>query len=215
MTYFGMLLVTVTVLVLDFCLFSPLIPRCYAYSALGSMILYGAFLLRYTNTITLRDLTGGIGILYSTTALLLVFFGGGGFVHLLLAGSWVTILMAASTGYGLAVVAEKKWKSVRARRAVKWLAPAAGLASVAGCCLYDLIGFINSDSAVEHFSTPALECSANDLQRTKVVSELDGPVSPETNLIWSAPFQLAWNNMTDWVDEEIHFNKDEPVKKPP
>ena len=107
MTYFGMLLVTVTVLVLDFCLFSPLIPRCYAYSALGSMILYGAFLLRYTNTITLRDLTGGIGILYSATALLLVVFGGGGFVHLLLAGSWATIFMAASTGYGLAVVAEK------------------------------------------------------------------------------------------------------------
>lgn len=166
--YFWLLQLALIVPVLDFCLFSPLIPLCYAYSALGSMILYGAFVLRYTNSATLRDLSGGIGISYLATALLLALFGGAGLTHWLLAGYWVIVWMAAAAGCGFAIAVSKKWNSIRARRVVKWLAPVAGLASVAGCCLYDLAGYLNSDRSEEQSSVPILECRADDLQCTQV-----------------------------------------------
>mgnify|MGYP000853432131 CR=1 FL=1 len=166
--YFWLLQLALIVPALDFCLFSPLIPLCYAYSALGAMILYGAFLLRYTNSATLRDLSGGIGASYLVTALLLALFGGAGLAHWLLAGYWVIVWIAAASGCGFAIAVSKKWNSIRARCVLKWLAPVAGLASVAGCCLYDFAGCLNSDRSEDQSSVPMLECRAEDLQRTQV-----------------------------------------------
>ncbi|MBN2685283.1 MAG: hypothetical protein JXR40_08385 [Pontiellaceae bacterium] len=208
--YFWLLLLVLGVPVLDFCLFSPLIPLRYAYSALGSMILCGAFFLRYTNTVTLRDLSGGIAILYTATAFLLLLFRGAGLAHLLLAGYWAIVWAMGALGCGVAVAVEKKWNSIRARRATKWLVPAAGLASVAGYCLYDLAGYLNSDRTDARFSAPVLECSTDDLLRTQVIPDLGAPVSRGTNLIWSARFGLAWKQMMDQIGGAIRFDGDEP-----
>lgn len=183
--YFWLLLLAVIILALDFCLFSPLISRRYAYLTLGSMILYGAFLLRYTKCASLRALTGAIGVLYLTTALLLLVFGGVGGAHLFLIRSWGTIWLIAAAGFGLAGIVAKKWDSLRARRLAKWLAPVAGL-SAAGCYMCDIAGYLNSTRASGHFSSPNLECRSDALQCTQVVSELEVSITPGTNLIWSA-----------------------------
>ncbi|NLX25742.1 MAG: hypothetical protein GXY61_07260 [Lentisphaerae bacterium] len=125
-------------------------------------------MLRYTNSATLRDLSGGIGASYLVTALLLALFGGAGLAHWLLAGYWVIVWIAAASGCGFAIAVSKKWNSIRARCVLKWLAPVAGLASVAGCCLYDFAGCLNSDRSEDQSSVPMLECRAEDLQRTQV-----------------------------------------------
>ena len=56
-----------------------------------------------------------------------------------------------------------------------------------------------------------LKVQASDLQRTAVVPTLDTPIIAGTNLIWCGTFQLAWNELGDLVDEEIHISPEHPM----
>jgi len=67
-----------------------------------------------------------------------------------------------------------------------------------------------SEGQAEGFTGSSLTCNAEELSATKVVPELNVPVTGETNLIWCAPFQLAWNEMADLIGEEIRFGEKEP-----
>jgi hypothetical protein len=55
-----------------------------------------------------------------------------------------------------------------------------------------------------------LERDASDLQDTIVTSHLTFPLAAETNVLWCASFQLAWNETCDLVGEDLHFGDDEP-----
>ena len=74
----------------------------------------------------------------------------------------------------------------------------------------DFLTVLRSGRQSAALTPPALKCDVDALKQTKVVPELHVPITGETNLIWCAPFQLAWNEMSDFVGEEIRFAENEP-----
>jgi hypothetical protein len=56
-----------------------------------------------------------------------------------------------------------------------------------------------------------LETNASDLQHTVVTPHLEYPVVGDENVVWCASFQLAWNEACSLVEEDLHFDGNEPA----
>ena len=56
-----------------------------------------------------------------------------------------------------------------------------------------------------------LEANAADLKDTIVTPHLEVPVAVEQNILWGATFQLAWNEACALVEEDLHFEGNEPT----
>jgi hypothetical protein len=108
------------------------------------------------------------------------------------------------------------------RRAGIWINVGAGLFALTILwCLFALLVALYpnwdtfvpvdySESWTAEFTVPYLKCDADELNATRVVPELHVPIDGGTNLIWCAPFQLAWNGMMDWVGVDIRLAGNEP-----
>jgi len=59
-------------------------------------------------------------------------------------------------------------------------------------------------------SAADLSVNTSELTATRVASTLDTPIAPGTNLIWCASFQLAWNELSDFIGHEIHMQQEDP-----
>ena len=204
LAYFGLFVLSALV-----CFEPSLVPLCYALPLLGTLVLSTAFFLKYTDRASVMELTAATVVSYGLlVALVCRYIGLSG--CLILSAIWAIIWSIAAVGIWMAVIVAKKWTSPHARRLVRWVVPATVLLVAAGCSLYELAAFWSSVRAAGGFSPPALECNADELHSTRVVPELEVPITLGTNLVWCAPFQLAWNDMMELIGEEIHFAGDEP-----
>jgi hypothetical protein len=60
-------------------------------------------------------------------------------------------------------------------------------------------------------SVGLLDASADQLQATKVVADLEEPIPEKTNVLWCGTFQLAWNEICSLLGEDLHFRGSEPA----
>ncbi len=192
-------------------LFSPIsIP--FLLAIIATAILCGAFLFQTLEKATTSHLLIAILSLYFVCVTLLRYTGNlrRASEFFFLAGVIAILGLIAEMGVLFAKWAQRKWPSAKARRVRIWAAPALVLATCLGFYLYDLGSVALSGIQAANLTTPDLRCDASELQTTKVVPELQAPVTTGTNLIWCAPFQLAWNGMTEQIGEEIHLAGNEP-----
>ena len=56
-----------------------------------------------------------------------------------------------------------------------------------------------------------LEANAANLKDTIVTPHLEVPVADDSNILWCATFQLAWNEACALVEEDLHFEGNEPA----
>ena len=131
-------------------------------------------------------------------------------VYLILAGVVAIIGLIGIAGILTARWSAAKWPSPKARRISIRLALSLPLITYSGLFLFDQVHVVYSGWQAGKASVPALKCNASELETSQVVPALDAPVTQGTNLIWCAPFQLAWNEMTELIGEEIHLAKNEP-----
>jgi hypothetical protein len=91
-------------------------------------------------------------------------------------------------------------------RMTRWAAFALLLAAVS--CTYN--GGYDSHEAV--FSDEGLlSADARDLDATVVTPHLEMPVETGQNLIWCSSFQLAWNEVSDLIAEDVRLSGDPPM----
>jgi len=190
----------------------PPMPLQYLLAITAMALLCGAFLFQTLEKANATHLWIAVACLYSVCALLAYFMGGLKEVsgHLFLAAFFATVGLIASAGALLAKWIQRKWPSPKTRKVCIWAAPALVLATCLGFYLYDLGAVALSGVRAANLTTPDLRCDASELQTTKVVPELRVPIATGTNLIWCAPFQLAWNGMAEQVGGEIHLANNEP-----
>ncbi|MBN2704088.1 MAG: hypothetical protein JXR23_07745 [Pontiellaceae bacterium] len=209
LAYFGLFVFSAVAFIFDSCLAPSPVPLGYALLILCALIMSAAFWLRYTDRASVFEMTSSVIFSYGVSALLL----SGNLDspgYLILAAVWAIIWLIAETGIGIAVIVAKKWNTPRARRLVRWVVPSTVLLVAAGCYLHGVVRYLISSVAAGRFSPSALVCNADELHSTRVIPELEVPITPGTNLIWCAPFQLAWNDMMELIGEELHFAGDEP-----
>ena len=190
----------------------PPIPLQYLLAIVATAILCDAFLLQTLEKATMSHLLVAILSLYFICVALLRYTGNlrKTSEFFFLAGVIAILGLITLAGLLSAKWARRKWPSAKARRVRIWVAPGLLLTTCLGIYLYDLGSVAISGVQAANPTTPDLRCEASELQTTKVVPELQASVTAGTNLIWCAPFQLAWNGMTGLIGEEIHLAENEP-----
>lgn len=88
-------------------------------------------------------------------------------------------------------------------------APAARVAP-AFLAAFLALGLTPSPARAEPVAPPALRVKAGDLQNTEVVSTLDTWMLEGRNVIWSAAFQLAWNELCTFSEEDLRMTPEDP-----
>jgi hypothetical protein len=56
-----------------------------------------------------------------------------------------------------------------------------------------------------------LQANAANLKDTIVTPHVEVPIAAEENIVWCASFQLAWNEACTLVEEDLHFEGNEPA----
>ena len=135
---------------------------------------------------------------------------GGRMVWLVLGGICLLVWLVAVLGFLTEKGERAKHPSERARRIRIWATPVVVLALSLGSFLGEAGWTAYTGVRAARLTKPYLKCDADDLVATAVVPEFDVPIAEGTNLIWCAPFQLAWNELSGLVGEEIHFEGSEP-----
>jgi hypothetical protein len=177
-----------------------------------SMTYGGAFVFRtlYRKALCPISVAAGVSCL-SCIAWLSWEFGGWERIPVLVIAVICLVLWLISVGGLLAAKnAELKWPSARARRMRILTAFSAVLMVCLGLSLYEAGLAAYSGKWSARLTAPSLKVDATELVKTQVVPAFDVPIVAGTNLIWCAPFQLAWNEMSDFVGKEIHFAENEP-----
>ncbi len=181
------------------------------FSVLFATTLFcGAFLFQTLGKSTMGYLTVAAFVLFLLCAALVLLSGWGASGCFAVFWIFAFMWLLAMAGALAAMWCQKKWPSAKARRIRIQTVPSLAVATCLGFYLYGAGNTIRSEILAKKLSAPDLRCNAAALQVTRVVPELQAPVTAGTNLIWCASFQLAWNKMEDLLGEEIHLSGDEP-----
>ena len=70
---------------------------------------------------------------------------------------------------------------------------------------------LSPNSATRPLGVAKLTCNANELEHTVVTPHLDCSLESGTNVLWCATAQIAWNELSSLVGEEIHMESEAPM----
>jgi hypothetical protein len=120
------------------------------------------------------------------------------------------ILLPGLLGMSVGFWASQRANTVKCRRTAVLLA----IAVVASVPVVRWIGWRFyawcSSAHAETVGKAHLRAEAGDLKHTDVVPTLDTPIIKGTNLIWCATFQVAWNELSRLVGEDISMDSQDP-----
>jgi hypothetical protein len=210
--YLGLFAVAIALfVVLTSMVFVPLSLFHMAF-VMGVFVFCVAFRLQTLGQGSISQLSIVLSVLYLVCASLpcLIFRKWFGLVFLYLGGLCLAFWVMAVLGVLFAKWLQFKLPSVKGRRVRIGLSPLLFIICCLGLYLVEIGTTAFSGMRAAGLTAPALTCNADELVATKVVPELHAPISGDTNLIWCAPFQLAWNEMVDVVGEGLRFGDDEP-----
>ncbi len=80
------------------------------------------------------------------------------------------------------------------------------LATVVAIICTGCVSDITSTTVMSPIPAANLTASTDDLSHTKVTPHLDAAIEPNTNLIWCASFQLAWNELMAEVGGPVELS---------
>jgi len=210
--YGGLLLFVGVFLFLFGSLFIVPIPWWYVLVGSAVTVFFGTVILQSLGKGTFASFSITAGGLYLIFSTLLCFSIGAiaGLVFQILGGFFAVAWLITAGGVWVAKRITSRGLFKRARKHCAWASVAVIVVTVLGLYLIYIGSEIYSSIRSARLTAPALRCNAEELSATKVVPELNVPVIGETNLIWCAPFQLAWNEMADFLGEEVRFGQKEP-----
>ncbi|MBN2164130.1 MAG: hypothetical protein JXR25_03235 [Pontiellaceae bacterium] len=168
--------------------------------------------LRTADQVSLKGLSIATGLLSTVIALILL-TGLDCYewsLYMILAIFFAVLWLIAASGIVLAGIITNKWNSERSRKRCFRLPLITILCAVLLQIPINMAMTAYALHVSEKLTAPLLTCRASELQSSCVVPTLQETITSGTNLIWCAPFQLAWNEMTDLLGENIRFAENEP-----
>lgn len=208
--YSGLLLIALSAAMLFFGLCAPF-PVRYLLTFLAVTLFCDAFLIHTLQRANLLHLSISTVLMYLVCLIVIAQFAAP--LHadesLYLAALFAVIWIIAAAGALTALWSRRRWPSVKAQRRRVAAGPLVLVMTVIGLFAVDAGRVIVSGARASKLTAPALSCSADSLKSSRVVPELDAPLTPGTNLIWCAPFQLAWNELMEFTGA-IRLTEDEP-----
>jgi hypothetical protein len=175
------------------------------------IIFGGAVSLRSLGKGSLASFSIAVGCVYLLSFIAMSALGGVdvGMMMLVFGAIFSVVWLITACGVWTARWVIFRW-GLKAGKICTWGSFTGVVITVLGLYIYNVGSVMVSGIRSVALTDAALQCNADELVATKVVPELHAPISGDTNLIWCAPFQLAWNEMVDVVGEGLRFGDDEP-----
>ncbi|MCU0858248.1 MAG: hypothetical protein MUC65_07585 [Pontiellaceae bacterium] len=175
-----------------------------------AIIFCGALLLRSRDRGSLKSFSVAVSCLYLLSCIVSYYCLMEGMVFLVFSGFFGAVWLITACGVWVAGRGLSRWGLTKARKIFTRSACIILAIAFLGPYLYNTGYAMVSGIRNSALTDAVLQCNANELTATKVVPDLHAPIAGETNLIWCAPFQLAWTELADFVGEDIRFGENEP-----